>query len=85
MTRRPFCLWYQYEKIFGSLYDSGCTHPVTGSLGDIFTDLLGGETKRTDLRGKGRRGTNLTTGGTEVAVNPRLDHHVEFAEFGGAE
>lgn len=42
------------------------TFPVTGSLGDIFTNLLGGETKRTDLRSKGRRGTNLTTGGTEV-------------------
>lgn len=51
------------------LFHSSCTHPVTGSLGDIFTDLLGGETKRTDLRSKGRRGTNLTTGGTEVAIS----------------
>lgn len=57
------------KKILVFLCYSNCTHPVTGSLGDIFTDLLGRETKRTDLRGKGRRGTNLTTGGTEVAIN----------------
>jgi len=42
------------------------TFPVTSGLGDIFTDLLGGETKRTDLRGKSRRCTNFTTSGTKV-------------------
>ena len=29
-------------------------YPVTGSLGDIFTDLLWRQTKRTDLWRKGR-------------------------------
>lgn len=42
------------------------TLPVTSGLGDIFTDLLGGETKRTDLRSESRRGTDLTTSGAEV-------------------
>jgi hypothetical protein len=44
-------------------------YPVTSGLGDIFTDLLGRETKRTDLGGKGRRGADLTTGRAQVAVN----------------
>lgn len=42
------------------------TYPVTSGLGDIFTDLLGGETKRTDLGSECGRSTNLTTSGTEV-------------------
>lgn len=54
------------------------TLPVASRLGNVFSDLLGGlgldlipcsvthETKRTDLGGKRRRSTNLTTGGTEV-------------------
>jgi hypothetical protein len=50
----------------GQLDSDAQTLPVTGSLGDIFTDLLGRETERTDLGGKSGRGTNLTTGGTEV-------------------
>ena len=41
-------------------------YPVAGGLGDIFTDLLGRETKGTDLGGKSGRGTDLTSGGTEV-------------------
>ena len=44
------------------------TYPVASGLRDIFTDLLGGETKRTDFRSQRRRGTNFTTGGTEVAA-----------------
>lgn len=55
------------------------TLPVTGGLGDIFTDLLGGETKRTDLGGKSGRGTDLTSGGTEV--NDLLLVGVEFGSF----
>lgn len=43
-------------------------YPVAGGLGDIFTDLLGRQTQRTDLGGKSRRSTNLTSGGTEGAV-----------------
>lgn len=42
------------------------TYPVTSRLGDIFTNLLGRKTKRTDLGGKCGLRTNLTTGGTEV-------------------
>jgi hypothetical protein len=40
--------------------------PVLGGLGDVITDLLGRQTKGTDLGGKGGRGTNFTTHGTEV-------------------
>lgn len=50
----------------GELDGDAETLPVAGGLGDVLTDLLGRETKRTDLGGKRRRGTNLTTGGTEV-------------------
>ena len=42
------------------------TLPVASGLGDVFTDLLGRKTERTDLGRKGGRGTNLTSGGTEV-------------------
>jgi len=41
-------------------------YPVTSGLGDIFTDLLWRETKRTDLGGKRGGGTDLTTRCTEV-------------------
>ena len=40
--------------------------PVTSSLGDIFSDLLWGETERTNLWSKCGRSTDLTSGGTEV-------------------
>lgn len=40
--------------------------PVTSSLGDIFSDLLWGETERTNLWSKCGRSTNLTSGGAEV-------------------
>lgn len=40
--------------------------PVTSSLGDVFTDLLGRQTQRTDLGSEGGRGTNFTTGGAKV-------------------
>jgi hypothetical protein len=44
------------------------TLPVTSVLGDIFTNLLGRQTKGTDLGSQSRLGTNLTTGHTEVAI-----------------
>lgn len=50
----------------GKLNSDTETLPVTSGLGNVFTDLLGGKTKRTDLGGKSRGGTNLTTGGSEV-------------------
>jgi hypothetical protein len=53
------------------------TFPVTGSLGNIFTNFLGRQTQRTDLGGKCRLSTNLTTGGTEVD-----DLHLIGVEFG---
>lgn len=48
--------------------DAYCSYPVAGSLCDVFSDLLGRQTQRTNLGGKCRGGTDLTTGGTEVAV-----------------
>lgn len=42
-------------------------YPVTGVLGDIFTNLLGRQTERTDLRSQSGLGTDLTTSHTEVA------------------
>jgi hypothetical protein len=46
----------------------GASYPVTSVLGDIFTNLLGRQTKGTDLGSQSRLGTNLTTGHTEVAI-----------------
>ena len=40
--------------------------PVSGGLGDIITDLLGRQTKGTDLGSKGRSGTYLTTHSSQV-------------------
>jgi hypothetical protein len=42
------------------------TFPVTGSLGDIFTNLLGRQTQRTNLGSKCRLSTDFTTGRSEV-------------------
>lgn len=78
VTRRPFCIPVarrrsrQKTALFPSSSANargGCSYPVTSGLGNIFTDLLRRETERTDLRGKSRRGTDLTTGRPEVAVS----------------
>lgn len=71
VTRRPFCLWgiSNWELGLVSKFSFVQTYPVTSGLGDIFTDLLGWETERTNLRGKGRLGADLTTCGPQVAVN----------------
>lgn len=50
----------------GQLNSDSETLPVTSGLGDIFTDLLGGETEGTDLGGQSGRGTDLTSDGSEV-------------------
>ena len=42
--------------------------PVASSLGDIFTDLLGRQTERTDLGGESGRSTDFTTCSPQVAV-----------------
>lgn len=42
------------------------SYPVTSGLCDIFSDLLWGQTERTNLWGKSGRSTNLTTSGAEV-------------------
>lgn len=42
------------------------TLEVLGGLSNVFTDLLGRQTKRTNLGGQGRRGTNLSSGGSQV-------------------
>lgn len=58
------------------------SYPVTSSLGDIFTNFLGRKTQRTNLGRKSGGGTDLTSGGTEVAVFPsrqhRLAHRSQF-------
>jgi hypothetical protein len=58
------------------------SYPVTSSLGDIFTNFLGRKTQGTNLGREGGRGTDLTSGGTEVAVFPsrqlRLAHRSQF-------
>ena len=48
--------------------ESEYAYPVASGLGDVLTNLLGRETKRTDLGGKSGRSTNFTTGGTEVTA-----------------
>lgn len=64
MTRRPF----QSPLQFGQRVARRGILAVENlrGLGDIFTDLLGRQTKRTNLGGEGRRGTNLTTRGPQV-------------------
>merc|ERR1712038_2133338 len=42
--------------------------PVAGRLGDVVTDLLGGQTQGTHLGGQGRGGTNLATNSSQVDV-----------------
>jgi hypothetical protein len=44
------------------------TYPVPSCLGDIFSDLLWGETERTNFGCQSGGGSNLTTGGSEMAV-----------------
>lgn len=45
-----------------------CPYPVTSVLGDIFTDLLGGQTERTDLGSQSGLGSDLTTSHTQVTL-----------------
>ena len=45
----------------GQLGRNSNTFPVHGGLLDIFSDLLGGHTKRTDLGSKDGRSTNFTS------------------------
>lgn len=52
--------------------DVQTTYPVASGFGNVFADLLGRETKRTDLGREGRRGSDLTTGSTEVTVRARV-------------
>lgn len=44
------------------------SYPVTSRLGDIFTNLLGRQTERTDLGGQSRLGSDFTTGHPQVAA-----------------
>jgi hypothetical protein len=45
------------------------SYPVAGSLRDIFTDLLGRQTKGTDLGSEGGRRTDFTASGAKMAVD----------------
>lgn len=71
VTRSPFC---RFPKVLGQISVLSChsscgeAYPVTSRLGDIFTDLLGRETKRTDLGSESRGCTDLTASGAEVAI-----------------
>lgn len=66
--------------------EGGRSYPVTSRLGDIFTNFLGRKTQRTNLGRQGGRGTDLTSGGTEVAVFPsrqlRLAHRSQVRSRG---
>jgi hypothetical protein len=53
------------------------TYPVTCRLGDVFSDLLGRQTERTDLGSESRGCTDLTTSGSEVA-NSRVSIAIEL-------
>jgi len=44
-------------------------YPVASVLGNVFTNLLGRQTKGTDLRSQSRLGSDLTTSHTEVAID----------------
>lgn len=70
VTRSPFCMACQFAPFqdVAQVRFGDEPYPVTGGLGNIFTDFLGRQTQRTDLGGKSRRSTNLTSGGTEGAV-----------------
>lgn len=41
-------------------------YPITGVLGDIFTNLLGRQTEGTDLGSQSRLGSDLTTSHSQV-------------------
>lgn len=70
------------DRVGVSGKERGGPYPVTSRLGDIFTNFLGRKTQGTNLGRKGGRGTDLTSGGTEVAVFPsrqhRLAHRSQF-------
>jgi len=44
-------------------------YPVASVLGNVFTNLLGRQTKGTDLRSQSRLSSDLTTSHTEVAID----------------
>lgn len=50
----------------GELDSNTETLPVTSVLGNIFTDLLGRQTQRTDLGSQSGLGTDFTTSHTQV-------------------
>lgn len=43
-------------------------YPVTSVLGNIFTNLLGRQTKGTDLGGQSRLGSDFTTSHSQVTI-----------------
>lgn len=51
------------------MWKKGGSYPVASRLRDILTNFLGGQTQRTDLGGERGGGTDLTSGGTEVAIS----------------
>lgn len=54
------------------------SYPVASRLRDIFTNFLGGQTQRTDLGRKRGGGTDLTSGGKEVAISNTSASSVTF-------
>jgi hypothetical protein len=70
----------------GELDSYAQAFPVTGSLGNVFSDLLGRETQRTNLGSKSRGGTDLTTSGAEVdhlnLIGVELGRHCAVVEVG---
>ena len=56
------------------------TLPVPGGLGDVLSNLLGGETEGTDLRGEGRGGSDLASDHAELddldLIGVKLGRHL---------
>lgn len=53
----------------GELDRDAKTFPISSGFGNIFTDLLGRQTERTNLRSKSSRRTYFTTSGSKVAAS----------------
>lgn len=57
-------------RLFGHhLAQQAGPYPVTRVLGNVFTNLLGRQTKRSDLGSQSRLSSDLTTGHPQVAIN----------------
>ena len=70
--RAGYILAGESKNSVSSFRSPWSAYPVASGLGDIFSDLLGRKTQGTDLGSESGRGTDLTTGGPEVAEVNRI-------------